>query len=124
MARSRRSTASDAKYETKAVVEGGENGFTHNLPGRVTYDNIKLTRPLDMHSKQVIAWFARLTKGPTGPRVGAVITAFGPNRKAIARWWLAGVFPVRYQGPSFDVAGSTVPTETLELGHNGFELRD
>ena len=37
--------------------EGGENGFVHKLPGRLEYDDIKLTRPVDQHSGELATWF-------------------------------------------------------------------
>jgi phage tail-like protein len=111
-----------AKYETKPVTEGGENGFVHTLRGRLTYENVKLTRPIDKQTKDVMTWFVKLADGKPGKRGGGVITAIGANNTAVARWRLSGVYPVRYQGPSFDAGGSAVPTESLELGHEGFAV--
>jgi phage tail-like protein len=38
----------------------------------------------------------------------------------VATWSLAGVYPVRWTGPSLDVGSNQWATETLELSHNGF----
>ena len=46
-----------ANYETETVKDGGENTHVHDLPGRVTYTNVTLTRPVDYGSMGLSAWF-------------------------------------------------------------------
>jgi len=41
------------EYDVFEYKEGGQNSFTHRIPGRVKYQNIKLTRPINKDSKQV-----------------------------------------------------------------------
>ena len=98
--------------------EGGNNLFVHQLPVRLKYTNIKLTRPLDEDSGLVARWFASM--GGVLQRVSACITALSTDQKAIAHWHLFDAFPVRWQGPSFNVDSAKVATETLELAHHGF----
>jgi phage tail-like protein len=98
--------------------EGGNNFFVHQLPVRLKYTNIKLTRPLDHDSEQVAKWFADMA-GKLTLQTGH-ITALTAERQTIARWDLAGVIPVRWQGPSFNAESAKVATETLELAHHGF----
>jgi phage tail-like protein len=114
----------NAKYDALPVKEGGENGFVHYLPGRVTYENIKLTRPVDGDSLSLAQWFSALSSNisaqmQTG-RNAASITAFGPDGEAIVSWSFTGVFPLSYQGPSFQAGQSQILTETIELAHTGY----
>ena len=109
-----------AEYEVKAYEEGGQNGFVHQLPGRLKYTNVKLTRPVDNCSKDLAAWFSTLQRGQGTKRHTAAVVAFNDNREVVAEWNLAGVYPVRYSGPSFSSDSSKVATETLELAHTGF----
>jgi len=106
------------EYEPYEYAEGGENGFVHRLPGRTKYQNIKLTRPIDQHSGRVTAWVMsvqiRLVPG-TGH-----ISVLDPTGESVADWYLVGVWPVRWSGPTLDVDGNQWATETLELSHNGF----
>ena len=37
--------------------EGGVNGFVHQLPGRIKYTNVKLTRPVNADTAKIAAWF-------------------------------------------------------------------
>lgn len=107
-------------YERTQVIEGGLNDYVHQLPGRVTYEPLRLTRPLDGTSHGILNWFSTLAKGGGHQRLDATITAFDSNRAVVARWSVIGVYPSRYQGPTFDLDGSGIAMETLELVHNGF----
>lgn len=98
--------------------EGGNNTFVHQLPGRIKYQNVKLTRALNADSAKVARWFATMTVPIT--RTTAEITAYTLDGAQVVRWGLQGVIPVRWSGPSFDVGSPGVATETLEIAHHGF----
>lgn len=113
-----------AKYDVLTVKEGGENTFVHSLPGRVTYENLKLTRPVGSASRTLAAWFTefqdKLSAASHYEPTTAAITAFGPDNAEAGMWSLTGVVPVSYSGPTFEAGSSNVLVETLELAHNGF----
>lgn len=98
--------------------EGGVNTFVHQLPGRIKYSNIKLTRPLNSDSEKIARWFASM--GGIVKRTTAEIAAMTWDNVEVARWSLTGVVPVKWQGPSLSVDSAKVATETLELAHHGF----
>lgn len=105
----------------EAVEEGGNNAYIHQLPTRLKYTNVKLSRPINSDSGAVAAWFMGIvTKRPKGQN--AVIRAVGgKNEKAIiAEWTLQNVVPVRWTGPSFSVESPKVATESIELAYHGF----
>jgi phage tail-like protein len=106
------------EYDMHEHNEGGQNVFVHRLPGRVKYQNIKLTRPIDESSPEVTAWVAsvaiRLVPGT------AEIAVHDGGGQEVASWFLMGVFPVRWSGPNLDIYGNQHATETLELAHQGF----
>lgn len=98
--------------------EGGNNAFIHQLPGRIKYTNIKFTRPINADSGKVRNWLASMNGGVK--RTTAEIVAMSSDGKPVATWGLAGVIPVKWQGPSFNLDSPKVATETLELAHHGF----
>jgi phage tail-like protein len=98
--------------------EGGNNSFVHQLPGRMKYTNVKLTRPVNADTAKVAAWFAKMSGTPE--RTTARIVAMTIDSKEVWQWSLTGVLPVRWQGPSMSVESAKVATETLELAHHGF----
>src|ERR1051326_3461772 len=82
------------EYDMHDHHEGGQNMFVHRLPGRVKYQNIRLTRPIDASSSEITAWMAsvalRLIPGT------AEIAVLDGSGSQVASWFVAGVFPVRW----------------------------
>jgi phage tail-like protein len=108
-----------AEYEVRTYAEGGENGFVHQLPGRMKFSNIKLTRAVDVHSKGIGVWFGLLAKGVGGRRHTATVVVFNDNREPVSEWTFVDVWPVKYSGPGLSTDGGKVATETFEFAHNG-----
>ncbi|MEV6524722.1 phage tail protein [Longispora sp. NPDC051575] len=98
--------------------EGGQNGWVWQLPTRIKYPNIKLTRPVTADSRKIAAWFADLSNGVK--RMTAMIEARNAVGLKIVAWNLHGVVPVRWTGPQLTLDSPKVATETLELAHHGF----
>ena len=98
--------------------EGGNNGFVWQLPTRIKYGNVKLTRPVGKDSAKLTAWLASFATGVT--RQTATISARGSDNEVVASWSLDGVIPVRWSGPQLSPYSPKVATETIELAHHGF----
>jgi phage tail-like protein len=98
--------------------EGGNNGFVWQLPTRLKYSNVKLSRPLGPDTVKVAQWFASMTAGVT--RRTATIVAKSSDDIKVASWSLAGVVPVRWTGPSLNLDSAKVAVETIEIAHHGF----
>lgn len=98
--------------------EGGFNSQVWQLPTRLKYTNIKLSRPLSEDTKKIAEWFASMTTGVM--RRTATITARNALNEPVATWNLSGVVPVRWTGPSLNVESPKVATETIEIAHHGF----
>jgi phage tail-like protein len=98
--------------------EGGNNGFIWQLPTRIKYGNVKLTRPVGKDSAKLTAWLASFATGVT--RQTATISARGSDNEIVASWSLDGVIPVRWSGPQLSPDSPKVATETVELAHHGF----
>jgi phage tail-like protein len=107
--------------------EGGNNGFVWQLPTRIKYPNIKLSRPLTKDTKAVATWFAkavqgsgkRTAEGETSTNTG-LIQAMTSDGTVVASWGLLDVVPVRWTGPSLNAESPKVATETIEIAHHGF----
>jgi phage tail-like protein len=99
--------------------EGGNNGFVWQLPTRIKYPNIKLTRPLTKDTAKVAKWFSAAVTGGGSGKTGS-IQAMTLDGAVIARWGLLNVVPVRWTGPSLNLDSPKVATETIEIAHHGF----
>ena len=114
-----------AEYETEPYKEGGLNGYVHQIPLRLSYPNIKLSRALDGSSAgqlSLAAWFSKFdndeVRTQTARTVG--ITAYTASGVEVGKWSLHGAIPVRWTGPSFSSDGTGAAKEMLEFAHRGF----
>lgn len=98
--------------------EGGNNGAVWQLPTRLKFPNIKLSRPVTKDTEKVAKWFNTVTTG-VGHKT-ASITALTLDGTVVARWGLMDVVPVRWTGPSLNPDSPKVATETVEIAHHGF----
>lgn len=108
--------------------EGGNNTMVWQLPTRVKYPNIKLSRPLTKETESIAKWITKVIQGAGGTsgdvaskgRTGTIVAATADGTQ-IAAWSLQGIVPVRWTGPSMTPdGGSKVVTESLEIAHHGF----
>ncbi|GAA1671168.1 phage tail protein [Kribbella yunnanensis] len=98
--------------------EGGNNAYMLQIPSRLKFPNIKLTRPLTKETERVAKWISGLAAG-VQRRTGQ-ITAMTNDGTVVARWGLIDVIPVRWTGPTFTKGPADVLTETIEIAHHGF----
>ena len=98
--------------------EGGNNGMVWQLPSRLKYPNIKLSRPLGKDTTKIAQWFTSMING-VQPKT-ATISAMRLDGSVVARWGLLGVVPVKWTGPSLNLDSPKVATETIEIAHHGF----
>lgn len=98
--------------------EGGNNDFVWQLPSRLKFPNVKLSRPLGKESQKVLRWFTDMSNGFS--RCTATIVAKTANGLVVASWSMHDVVPVRWTGPALTGDQPKVLTETLEIAHHGF----
>jgi phage tail-like protein len=98
--------------------EGGNNGMVWQLPTRMKYSNIKLSRPIGPDSEKLTKWIVKALNGlkPTTGEIKAMDAGGDP----VVTWKLQDVVPVRWTGPSLNLDSPKVFTETLEIAHHGF----
>jgi phage tail-like protein len=107
-----------ATYDIKTYEEGGQNNFVHQLPGRIKYENITLTRNVSEESLGLQTWFASFKA--TVKRSTGRITALDAQGKDVVTWNVSGVVPVSWSASALDAKGNEVLTEQLVLAHEGF----
>jgi phage tail-like protein len=101
--------------------EGGNNAYVWQLPTRLKYGNIKLSRPLGANTSKLAAWVSSMASGYE--RKTGVIQAMRADGTVVAEWSIIDMVPVRWSGPSFNTDSPKVLTETLELAHHGFQAK-
>lgn len=98
--------------------EGGNNLNVWQLPTRLKYSNVKLTRPLGKDTEKIAKWIASMAAGYQ--RKTMTIEARRANGQVVAQWALYDVVPVRWTGPALSADQPKVVTETIEVAHHGF----
>ena len=99
--------------------EGGNNSQVWQLPTRLKYTNIKLSRPLGPDTKKITEWFASMTTGVKREhrddrRRGT------PGTRRSRRGTCRVSSPSGGPGPSLNAESPKVATETIEIAHHGF----
>ncbi|WP_244930189.1 phage tail protein [Nocardioides sp. W7] len=108
--------------------EGGQNGFSHRVPGRMTWPNIVFRRGVTQ-GNALFEWlnkssgegFAASSNKLT--RSTGAITALDHLGTRLRAWELIDVFPVRWKGPDFSAESRDPLEEELEVTHHGFRAK-
>ena len=103
--------------EVEQFNEGGNNGFAWQLPSRISWSNVTMTRPVTDDSSKVLKWMNEVLQRVE--RKNGEIVALQPDLTPIARWQVLGIVPISWKGPSFDPSNSQAAMETLEFAHEG-----
>ena len=113
------------EVEVEAVAEGGQNHFSHQLPGRMSWPTITLGRGVTK-SDNLFDWLAKSSgdgfagAGHKLERNSAAITLLGSDGTRLRSWEVAEAFPVKWNGPTFAASSTEAAEEELEIAHHGF----
>lgn len=113
------------EIEVEEYNEGGVNDGPHHFPTRITWPNITLKRGLT-NDNNLFDWFDAVAgqrfanSGLSGNRDTVAITLISTTGKRLRTWTLIKAYPVRWTGPTLASTEDAVPTEELELAHQGF----
>jgi phage tail-like protein len=113
------------EVEVESVEEGGQNGFVHKLPGRMSWPNLVLKRGLTQ-SDNLFAWVQKSSgEGFSAAsnklaRSTAAITLLSRSGQRLRAWEIEGAFPVKWTGPTFAADSDESVVEELEIAHHGF----
>lgn len=113
------------EVEVEAVAEGGQNHFSHQLPGRMSWPTITLGRGVTK-SDNLFEWLAKSSgdgfagAGNKLARGSAAITLLSRDGQRLRSWEVAEAFPVKWNGPTFAAASTEAAEEELEIAHHGF----
>jgi phage tail-like protein len=117
------------QMETKVFEykEGGNNLTSLKFPEATSYGNITLKRGISS-SNELLEWQLDVANGKfsknaraSNPNVAIILN----NEKGnpVKRWNLIRPFPVKWVAPDLKAAGSEVAIETIEIAHEGIELK-
>lgn len=111
----------DAALQVEDYMEGGENTFVHKLPGRITWANITLKRGITL-DEGLWNWHLSFVEGK-GKRRDGLIVLQNELLMPIKTWIFKRGLPLKWTGPAFNAGQSAVAVESIEIAHEGVELR-
>jgi phage tail-like protein len=116
------------KMEVDKIVEGGENRFVHKVPGRVTFDDLVLTRGLMVAKSPIGKWCRKhLSSGLSQKIEPKNLTLMLLDRVMevpIMSWNFCNAFPTSWQVSDFNAENSSIVIETLQLSYSYFTVED
>jgi phage tail-like protein len=111
--------------DVEELAEGGQNGYTHKLLGRMKWPNIVLKRGLT-DTDALFEWVLECS-GPGLSKNGNAITprngkisVLSANGDPVRTWNLLNAKPVKWTGPRLAASSRDLAIEELEVCHSGF----
>lgn len=98
--------------------EGGNNGFIHKFPTRVTWSNIILKKGIGA-SAALWDWHYGFAVGRGRRRDGVIMLLTDFEQTPNNIWHFRRGLPVKYTGPAMNAAQSSVAIEAIEIAHEG-----
>jgi len=109
--------------EVMIWAEGGDNGRVHRLPVRSRVENLVLRRGY-AGGDELWRWREELLRGDRPiKRRSLSLVLCGDDGAEVTRWNCAGVWPVRWDGPTLQAGAAEVAIELLELAVDRVERR-
>lgn len=107
----------ESSIKVHEFAEGGNNGYSHKLPGEAQYANLTLSKGVtDLTA--MWDWYAEVAEGYTIRRNMSIVI-LDHGRWPVMWWDVKGALPVKWTGPTFDASRGEVGVESLELIHKG-----
>ena len=118
-------TGLSVEVDVVEIKEGGQNHFSHKVPGRMRWPNIVLKRGVT-DSDNLFDWFAKTSgegfsgEGNALARTQGQVTVLDAKGDPLRAWAFEEAFPVKWTGPTMTASSSEVAIEELEIAHHGF----
>ena len=108
----------DAEREVFEIKEGGENRFTHRLPGRTKYSNLVLKRGIVWAGSPLYDWCKDVLETtlarPITPK-DIIVSLLDTKGLPLMTWNVATAWPVKWQIAGFKAKDNEIAMETLEF---------
>lgn len=111
------------KRKVLQYKEGGVNHYTHQLPDRISFNNLKLERGIG--SPKLFQWC--MTGAYDGKvsytNISIILFGFTKNGpEVVQRWDVQRAYPIAWTGPTLKTSSKNVAIETLQIAHHGLRL--
>ncbi|MCB0534726.1 MAG: phage tail protein [Lewinellaceae bacterium] len=114
-------TGLEVSINTETLAEGGENRFTHSLPGRQSYANLVLKRGMRPMPSPLTNWCLDALINFNIQPADLLVNLLGPEHVPLRTWNVIGAYPVKWSVSEFNAEQNQLAIETLELKYRYFK---
>lgn len=117
----------EQEIEIEEYKESGVD-FVHKFPSGIKYSNIVLKKGMTDASTlrewyELVLKSVRYKKNPIPKKPIVYISLMDSQGEEKVRFSIKSVYPIKWIGPQLNANASEVAIETLELVHEGFEVK-
>lgn len=109
------------ELEEESFNEGGENRFSHKLPGRARYPNLVLKRGL-LTDTGVRTWIEDAVRNLIIAPTTVWVTLLNDEHEPLETYTVAGAWPKKWSVSDLSAESSDIVVETLELAYQWFRV--
>lgn len=103
--------------ETTSLKEGGENLYTHNLPNRVTYENLVLKRGMVIGSLLNVEFNVAMSTMRFQPG-NVIVMLLNAQDIPVSAWLFLETYPLKWSVSDLDATQNGVVIDTMELTYS------
>lgn len=112
-----------AEREVQELKEGGENTFTHRLPGPAKYGNLILKRGVLLPNSGLATWCKGVLESnfdtPIQPN-NLILSLLNASGAALMNWQFTNAWPVKWTVSDMSAEKNEIAIETIELAYSYF----
>ena len=108
----------EMSMQPEEFKEGGNNGFIHKFPARVTWSNIILKKGVGAGTA-LWDWQYGFAVGKGRRRDGVIMLLTDFKQVPNNIWYFRRGLPVKYTGPAMNATQNSVAIEAIEIAHEG-----
>lgn len=110
------------EYDVEEYKEGGENRFTHKLPGRTKYADLVLKRGM-LTDSEVTKWCLAAFRDRNFKPADISVILMNEKGEPLRTWNVAHAIPKRWLVTDLNANDNAVVIETLELIYQYFTIK-
>lgn len=111
-----------ATIEMEAVIEGGQNRFTKQLPKRTKYSDITLKRGFYVDS-EILEWCRVAIEDFEFEPMNLMISLLDEKHEPMSAWYVINAIPIEWSLSGFNAMTNSAVIETLKLNYDYFEIQ-
>ena len=114
-------TGLSAPVKTTALVEGGQNLYTQQLPAGVEHGHLVLERGMVVGSPLNLEFNAAMSLFKFAPS-NVLVTLFNASMTPVSAWFFLKAYPVRWSTSDLDAGDASLLVDTLELAYARMQI--